>query len=230
MSDPLAIVALAVASAFNPTLLAAVTVMLMVPDPRRVMLGYLLGALLTSITAGLVIVFALQDAAAVRTVRRDVSPAEDLLLGGILILAGVVLRGERVAARREAGRRRKAERQSKQTLPERLLGRGSARVAFFAGVLLTFPGASYLAALGRVSKLDVADGLIVLIVLGICLVQQALLEMPMVAFAVDPEGAARKVAALRAWLSANGWRAAADAAIVLGALLVLRAAIAFASA
>lgn len=226
MSDALAILALTVSAAFNPTLLAAVTVMLIVPDPRRVMLGYLLGALLTSITAGLVIVFALKDATAVGTVRRDVGPAQDVLLGGLLILAGVVLRGERLAARREAGRRRKNEEQARRSLPERLLGRGSPRIAFFAGILLTFPGASYLAALGRVSRLDVADGAIVAIVLAICVAQQALLEIPMVAFSVDPEGAARKVAELRGWLARNGWRAAANASIVLGVLLLVRGAIA----
>lgn len=230
MNDSLAILVLAVTAAFNPTLLAAVTVMLMVPDPRRVMLGYLLGSLLTSIAVGLAIVFALQDATAVRTARRDISPAQDLVFGAILILAGALLRGERIAARREAGRRRMADGQARQSLPERLLGRGSPRVAFFAGVLLTFPGASYLAALAKVAKLDVADGVTVAVILGFCIVQQALLEIPMVAFSVDPEDAARKVSGLRAWLAENGWRAAANAAIVLGALLWARGVIAAASA
>ena len=43
----------------NPTLLAAVTLMLLLPNPKRLMLGYLLGAYTTSISLGLVIVFAL---------------------------------------------------------------------------------------------------------------------------------------------------------------------------
>lgn len=43
----------------NPTLLAASTVTMLLPNPVRLMLGYLLGALLTSITLGLLIVSAL---------------------------------------------------------------------------------------------------------------------------------------------------------------------------
>ena len=43
---------LALVAMFNPTLLAAVTVMMLLPNPKRLMLGYLLGAYLTSITSG----------------------------------------------------------------------------------------------------------------------------------------------------------------------------------
>src|SRR2546423_5356459 len=46
-------------AALYPTLLAATTVMLVLPNPKRLLLGYLLGALMTSVTLGLVIVFAL---------------------------------------------------------------------------------------------------------------------------------------------------------------------------
>ncbi|MDX6725892.1 MAG: hypothetical protein QOK49_697, partial [Baekduia sp.] len=49
----------AITAAFNPTLLAAVTLMLALDHPKRLLLGYMLGAVLTSITVGLVIVFAL---------------------------------------------------------------------------------------------------------------------------------------------------------------------------
>jgi len=41
---------LALAAALNPTLLTATTVMLLLPNPKRLLLGYLLGALMTSIT------------------------------------------------------------------------------------------------------------------------------------------------------------------------------------
>ena len=42
-------------AALNPTLLAAVTVMLTLPSPKRLLLGYLLGAALTSVTCGLLL-------------------------------------------------------------------------------------------------------------------------------------------------------------------------------
>ena len=54
MSD---VILLSLTASFNPTLVAATTVMLLLERPARLMLGYLLGAYITSITLGLVIVF-----------------------------------------------------------------------------------------------------------------------------------------------------------------------------
>jgi Sap, sulfolipid-1-addressing protein len=54
-----AVVVLAVVSALNPTELAAVAVMLLLPSPERLLFGYWLGAMLTGVAAGSMIVFAL---------------------------------------------------------------------------------------------------------------------------------------------------------------------------
>ena len=48
---------LSLTASLNPTLLAATTVMLLLPRPAKLMLGYLVGALMMSITLGLLIVF-----------------------------------------------------------------------------------------------------------------------------------------------------------------------------
>ena len=223
MGDALTILVFSLLAALNPTLLAAVTIMLLLPNPKRLMIGYLLGAYLTSITIGLLIVFQLHNSAAVSTAKRTLSPLEDLVIGALLIVAGLVLRGQRMEARKERRRaRREAKGPKKQSLPDRLLGRGDPRITFFLGVVLTFPGASYLVALDRISKLDIADAWIVLIVIGVCLLQQLLLEVPIIAYALRPEWAKRAIAGFRAWLEANGRRAAANVAIVLGCLLLLR--------
>src|SRR6476469_2793065 len=72
----------AVTAAFNPTLLAAVTAMLLTDHPARLLVGYLLGALMTSITIGLVIVFAFGGSSkATRLVEHTVNPAIDVALG-----------------------------------------------------------------------------------------------------------------------------------------------------
>ena len=57
-SDLVSIFLLSLLAMFNPTLIAAVTVMMLLPNPRRLMAGYLLGAYTTSITVGMIIVFA----------------------------------------------------------------------------------------------------------------------------------------------------------------------------
>src|SRR3954449_5684566 len=90
----------------NPTLVAATTVMLLLPDPRRLMLGYLLGAMLMSITIGLVIVFALDGSRSVSTTEHTVSPAVDLAVGSIFLVIAAVLgtgRDQRVRERRGGG-------------------------------------------------------------------------------------------------------------------------------
>ena len=227
MGDALRILVFGLMSALNPTLLAVVTIMLLLPNPKRLMLGYLLGAYLTSVTLGLLIVFELHGSAAVSTTRQTLSPIEDLVLGALLIVAGFVLKGGKLQERRERRQARKAAtaKEKKKSLPERLLGRGDPRLTFFAGIILTFPGASYLAALTTTSKLAVSDAWIVVIVVGLCLLQQALLEIPIVAYALRPVQAQQRIEAFRAWLDANGRRAAAHVAIALGALLWLRAAI-----
>jgi Sap, sulfolipid-1-addressing protein len=63
------VVILAFTAGFNPTELAATTVMLLLPRPDRLMFGYWLGAMLTGVASGLVIVFALKGTGAEHTTR-----------------------------------------------------------------------------------------------------------------------------------------------------------------
>jgi hypothetical protein len=75
----------------NPTLLAAVTVMLLLPNPKRLMLGYLLDAYTTSITLGLLIVFSLNCSSTESTSKHKVSPLEDIVVGLLLLVIARVL-------------------------------------------------------------------------------------------------------------------------------------------
>ena len=51
--------------------------MLISTNAKKLMLGYLLGAFMTSVTIGLVIVLALPNSGAVTTARKTLSPALD---------------------------------------------------------------------------------------------------------------------------------------------------------
>ena len=64
---------LALLASLNPTLLAATTVMLILSNPGRLMLGYLLGAMMTSVTLGVVIVFSLQDTSVVNDTQNAIN-------------------------------------------------------------------------------------------------------------------------------------------------------------
>jgi len=228
MSDLVQTFLLALLAMFNPTLLAAVTLMLLLENPRRLMLGYLLGAYVTSISTGLVIVFALSDSSAASASKNSLSPSADIVVGLLLLLVAFVLATDRDRPLRERKARRKQEKleanggEGKEALPLRLLGRGSPRVAFVVGLLLSFPGLAYLTGLSHISKLDAAAVPTALLVIAFCLIQQLLLEIPLVSYFLAPEETADRVRRFRAWLSRNGRQAAIIGAAVLGSLVIVR--------
>jgi hypothetical protein len=226
VSDLASIFLLSLLAMFTPTLLAAVTVMMLLPNPKKLMLGYLLGAYTTSISLGLLIVFSLHGSASVSTAKHTLGPVEDIVVGLLALLVAFVLGTGRTARLEERRRRRKQAKEeageAKQSWPERMLGRGSARVTFAVGVVLTFPGVSYLAALDRMAKLDAGVPATVLLVLGFCLMQQMLLELPLLGYAIAPEWTQDAVSRFRAWLGRNGRRAGAILAAAIGVLLVVR--------
>jgi hypothetical protein len=230
VSDLGSILGLALLAMLNPTLLAAVTLMLLLPSPKRLMLGYLLGAYTTSITVGLVIVFALHDSDSVGG-KHTIGPIEDIVVGALLLLVAFVLGTDRDRSLRERRERRKSTKlaknggEEKEALPIRLLGRGSPRISFVVGLLLSFPGVSYLVALGRIDGLDAAAVPTALLVVGFCLIQQALLEVPLIGYALAPQRTQLAVDGFRAWLARNGRQAGIIAAAVIGALAIIHGAL-----
>ena len=105
----------ALTASLNPTLLAATTVMLLLDSPSKLMLGYLLGAYLTSITLGLVIVFSLSNSSTANTTQHTLSPAADLVLGGLLLTVAFVVSTGRLS--RRASGARHARRRSRTRDP-----------------------------------------------------------------------------------------------------------------
>lgn len=229
-NDLLDIFLLGLVSMFNPSLLAAVTVMLLLPNPKRLMAGYLLGAYTTSITLGLVIVFTLQGSGTESTSKHTVSPLEDIVVGLLAVLIAFVLATGRDQPLQER-RRDKKEAKLKarmeagkptESLPLRLLGRGDPKVTFVVGAILSFPGVSYLDALDHIHKLDPGTVATVLLVIGFCLMQQILLEVPLLGYVFSPETTQDRVNRFKAWMGAKGRTAAVVGAGVIGALLIAR--------
>ncbi len=225
--DLVDILLLAMLAACYPTLLAAVTVMLLLPDPRRLMLGYLLGAYTTSISLGILVVYTLGDSSAVSSQKQTIGPAQNLVLGGLFLLVAFVLGTGRDAGIRERRKERKdakrdPEAEEKSPLTQRMLGSGSARVTYAAGVLLSVPGLTYLLGMHHIAALDVPVAPTVLLVIAFAVVQQVLLEVPLLGFFFAPERTQAGVERFRAWLARNGRRGAFAVTATLGSLLVLR--------
>jgi hypothetical protein len=220
---------LSLVAAANASLLAAVTVMLFLPNPKRLLLGYLLGALLTSLSIGFVLVFVVDHSSAASSGESGISPAMDLVLGAILLIVAYVLRGghdERVKEHRRQKKLAKsggAEPADKgPSKVEQLLGRGSARITFALGVVLTLPGVAYLAAMRDIEERGYGSVTKVLLVLAFNFMLLILLEIPLVGYYVAPERTVVEVQHFRDWLTRNGRRMAIVAAAVLGLFLIAR--------
>jgi Sap, sulfolipid-1-addressing protein len=227
VGDVFSIFLLALLAMFNPTLLAAVTVMMLLPDPKRLITGFLLGAYLSAMGVGLAIVFSLHGASSgTESSKSTLSPLEDLVFGAILLIVAWALLTGRVAEMKESRRRRKEAKhgpaEQKESLPERLLGRGSMRITFAVGALLSLPGASYFVALDKISKLGWPSVTTALAVVIFCLIQQLLLELPLAGFWLAPEWTQRAVVRFREWIAKNAARAAGYVALTLGVLLIIR--------
>jgi hypothetical protein len=215
---------------FNPSLLAAVTVMLLLPNPKRLMVGYLLGAYTTSITLGLVIVFSLHNSSTESTSKHKVSPVEDIVVGLLALAIAFVLRTgrdqpfqERRRAKKDAKLKAKEEAgKPTESLPLRMLGKGDPKVTFVVGAVLSFPGVSYLDALDHIHKLNPGTVPTILLVLFFCLMQQILLEVPLLGYVFAPESTQDRVARFRAWMGRKGRPAAVIGFGVIGLVLIAR--------
>ena len=191
------VVTLSFTAALNPTLLTAATVMLLLDNPKRLMLGYLLGAYTVSITLGIVIVYVLEGSGAVSSTKHTINPAVDIALGALALVGAFVLATGRTDRLTERRRARKAATPDKGPPKwQRYLSRGSARDTFLVGMALTLPGASYLAALTSLHKLHYSVVATVLIIVGINVVMLMILELPDEQV-VGPEALHRH---LRRWL------------------------------
>jgi Sap, sulfolipid-1-addressing protein len=229
-NDLLDIFLLGLVSMFNPSLLAAVTVMLLLPSPKRLMAGYLLGAYMTSITLGLVIVFTLHGSSTESTSKRTISPVEDIVVGLLVVAIAFVLATgrdqplqERRRAKKDAKLKAKGEAgKPTESLPLRMLGKGDPRITFVVGAVLSFPGVSYLTALDKIHHLNPGTVPTVLLVIGFCLMQQILLEVPLLGYVFAPDRTQDTITRFKSWMGRKGRTAAVVGAGVIGVILIAR--------
>jgi hypothetical protein len=214
-------------AALNPTLLAATTVMLLLDRPKRLLLGYWLGAMTTGVTLGIVIVEWLHGSNVVQSSKHSVDPALNIALGVLALLIAVVVATGRGQEKLRARKSKADEGPKKQPRWQRTLSQGSPRATFVVGILLSFPGASYLAALTEISRQKLETAEMVLTVLAVNLVMLILLELPLIGYALAPERTPDAVEAFKDWVSRNGRRIIVVGASVIGAALIARGVINF---
>jgi len=195
-----AIFLLAIWAAIYPTLLACVTVILLLPRPERLLLGFWLGAMAMSVTCGLIVVFALGGSSgATTTTRHSISPIAEITLGAILLLLALVFfsgRNARYNARVERRHEKKAAKPPSKMM--QLLRRGTPRTTFVIGALVIgTPGVTYLTAMDLLARQHLSTLAAVLVLLAWNLIMLLLLEVPIIFYAVAPDGTASAVASFK---------------------------------
>jgi hypothetical protein len=197
--------------------------MLLLDRPARLMGGYLLGAWLTSITLGLVIVFSFPGSSTTNTTQNTLSPAADIALGLLALAVALVLNSGRRERMRERRRARKAAKPDKGPPRwQRELSKGSARITFVVGALLTLPGASYLAGLDQIHKLHYSTTATVLLVIGFNLVMMWLLEVPLACYLFAPDWTPNAIERAKAWVSRHAHVFAVRGFAAVGVLLIIK--------
>jgi len=209
------LVVLAIASAFWPALLAVVIVSLRAPHPARLMASFLAGGLLTTVTIGLAIIYALRSSPATSNSRNSFGPAVAIVVGALALLAAFVL----------ASRKPKTRPQELQEGPgrlERMLDRG-VPLAFVAGILLDIiPGVLPFVALQRIAEMDLTVAETFAVTLGFYVIMFAFVEIPLVSYGVAPTRTAQMTVRFNAWLDRNARHLAVWALSIAGAYLVAR--------
>jgi Sap, sulfolipid-1-addressing protein len=234
----LRIVLLGLAAAVYPQLLAVVLVILALPRSRRLLLVCCAAGLITSVAVNVGIFAVFRSRGTVAGVSESRLGAGAYLgIGAVAILIalligtaagrGVLARGRSVRPQDDSaiastpGGARSALTKLRARA-DVALNDGSLLVAGITGALLAAPGPFDFLAAGHLAR----DGRgwieAVVAIVVFALLKFALIEIPSVAYLVDPDGTAARVGWLSRWMQANKFLTTAAFVGVLGLVLVGR--------
>lgn len=198
--DPTSLLLLALAASVYPTLLAGVVLILARPRPLRLLIAFLIGGMAISVLAGITIVNALESSGFAGASHRTAQPVVAIAAGAICVAVAWGISTDRISGglRRPRGRDR-ARGHMRPSLTTRVLSRGSISMALVAGVLLNLPGVWYLEALTEIAKAEPSDASAMVQILLFNVIMFALVEIPIVAYLVNPDRAATLVNAASGW-------------------------------
>jgi len=186
--------------------------------PARLLASFLLGGLLTTMTIGLAVIYALQDTAIVGRSRGTTDPAVSVSIG---ILALVAAWG--LARYYRARPKRPPEPDDPSKGPsrlERLLARG-APVAFMVGIVLNVvPGPFPLVALKDIAEADWSVPVTVLVLFGFYVVMFTFVEVPLAGYLVSPRRATSATRSFNAWLDRHTRQLVVGALVAAGIYLI----------
>lgn len=218
------LILLALAAAVYPTLLAGVILILSRPHPLRMMLAFLVGGMTISIAAGIGIAKWLEDSGTVNRSHPSTAPVLDIVGGVVsLLIARGVQSGHIPGGHvKKIKQKRQSKRTGKPTFTDRTLGGGSVTMAVVAGVALNLPGIWYLCALSGIAQAQVSTTTALLEIVLFNVIMFILIEVPLVAYLINPEGATAIVTNLRDSARRDSRRIASVVAAVIGVWLMVK--------
>jgi hypothetical protein len=217
------LIPLALVAAIYPPILALVVVILARPNPRNLLLAYVVGALLVSTLAGFAIVAALKGGNVVGGSDHTVNPAVDIAAGVAALFVAWILVTDRDRQLRERRARKKAEKaDGRDPWSRRMLERDSMRMAFLLGVALNLPGATYIVALKDIAAADQATGVTIAEIVGFNLIMFLIAEIPLVSYTLRPERTREAVNSINDWLGGHSRQIAMALCLGVGAFLLIR--------
>jgi len=228
------ILLLAIGSAWFPTILAAIGVILTRPRPAPLLLALYVAGITTSIISGLLILKVVGTNTTKLGGSNDkTSPAFEFVAAVAAFSVAALLgtrKGEALLNRwwdrhkghKEKRHEGKPEKEKKTPWYIGVLDRGSVAVAAAAGVVLCLPGPFYLLALAEMIRARYSFGEEIVIVLVFNLIMFAFAEIPLVGYAVNPDGTEDMVTRMGDWLKANAMRAIALFVFLWGLICIYK--------
>ena len=95
-------------------------------------------------------------------------------------------------------------------------------MTFVVGAILSFPGVSYLDALDHIHKLNPGTVPTVLLVVYFCLMQQILIELPLLGYLFAPDRTRDAVTRFKDTIARRGRAAAVIGSAAVGVVLIAR--------
>lgn len=220
----------ALGSAIYPLMLAAVLIMLDAPRPLPLLVGYLTGGMIVSIGLGIVILVIVDDSGAVSgSTGRTTRPWADIVFGMLSLLIALWLHaGWKAPFGGPRPRRRRTKKAEHAAAPpdpswmQRVLARGSFRLAFLVGMAFSLPSVYYLAALKDIAYTYGTSAEAIGVILAFNIIQFLIIELVLLGYIARPEGAKKATLASKAWAIAHAYGIAEVAALVIGVFLVTR--------
>ncbi|MGX9791780.1 GAP family protein [Mycobacterium sp. MMS18-G62] len=207
------ILVMAVAISLEPFRVGMTVLLLNRPQPKLQLLAFLCGGFVMGTSVGLAVLFVLRPVLSSST--HFTLPHVQIVIGGLALLAAVVLAARIQSRRASAGSARLASG------ARRLMNGRSLWVAGVAGLGIALPSVDYLAVLAVIMASGAAAATQVGALLMFHVVAFALVEVPLLAYVVAPDRTRALMAALHNWIQARRRLEVAALLAAVGCLLLV---------